>query len=130
MLKINAYDRLGMRFRRLLAIRDAEAILHWDLATMMPSGGAAGRAEQLAEMRGVQHGILSTEEMGDLIAEAGAPDPSPDQAAHVAGRKPMWARAHALPGGLGTAPSGACSAWATALPARPPPPPLPPPPPA
>lgn len=113
MLSENAYAKLGSRFRRLLAIRDAEAILHWDLATMMPSGGAAGRAEQLAEMRAVQHGILSAPETGELISDAAGLDLSTEQAADLAEMKRMWARANALPEDLVTALSRACSACET-----------------
>jgi len=110
---LSPYNKLQGRFRRLLAIRDAEAILHWDLATMMPSGGASGRAEQLAELRAVQHGILSAAETGDLIADAAQLDLSPHEAADLAEMKRMWARAGSLPEDLVTALSHACSACET-----------------
>ena len=63
-----AYQRLEGRFRRLLALRDAEAVLHWDLATMMPKGGAAARGDQLAVLKSLRHGILTEPETEDLLA--------------------------------------------------------------
>ena len=45
-------------------------MLHWDAAAMMPTGGAAARAEQLATLRGVAHQHLTAPEIGDLLAEA------------------------------------------------------------
>ena len=45
-------------------------MLHWDAAAMMPTGGAAARAEQLATLRGVAHEHLTAPEIGDLLAEA------------------------------------------------------------
>jgi carboxypeptidase Taq len=69
-----AYHDLEGRFKRLLALRDAEAMLHWDLATMMPRGGTESRSEQLAVLRSLRHGLLTAPELGDLLdaAEAGA----------------------------------------------------------
>jgi Zn-dependent carboxypeptidase len=66
------YDRLEDRFRRLGALGDAEAMLHWDLATMMPKGGAAARAEQLATLKTLRHGLLTAPEVGDWLAAATA----------------------------------------------------------
>lgn len=69
-----AYLRLEDRFRRLRALSDAEAILHWDLATMMPPGGSEARAEQLATLRSLRHGLLTASEVGDWLAEAAEED--------------------------------------------------------
>ena len=39
---MTAYTELEARFRRLGAVEEAIAVLHWDAAAMMPpSGGAA-----------------------------------------------------------------------------------------
>jgi carboxypeptidase Taq len=65
-----AYRDLHRRFARLLALRDAEAMLHWDLATMMPQGGGAARADQLAALKAVRHGILTAPDTADLLAAA------------------------------------------------------------
>jgi carboxypeptidase Taq len=46
----SSYKQLEQRFARLGRLRDAQGILHWDRSVMMPAGGAAGRAEQLATL--------------------------------------------------------------------------------
>jgi carboxypeptidase Taq len=66
----SAYLRLESRFRRMTALSDAEAMLHWDLATMMPRGGSEARAEQLATLRAMRHNLLTASEVGDWLAEA------------------------------------------------------------
>ncbi|HRK96704.1 MAG TPA: hypothetical protein PK694_10325, partial [Rhodospirillales bacterium] len=53
----SAYARLEARFARINALAEAEGMLHWDLATMMPKGGAGSRADQLAVLRAVGHGL-------------------------------------------------------------------------
>src|SRR4029077_16104203 len=67
---ISAYRELEARFRRLGTVEEAVAILHWDAAAMMPPGGAASRAEQLATLRGIAHQLLSAPEIGGLLAAA------------------------------------------------------------
>ena len=52
---MTAYQQLETRFRRLGALEEAISVLHWDSATMMPSGGAATRAEQLATLSLLAH---------------------------------------------------------------------------
>ena len=65
-----AYARLEARFARINALAEAEGMLHWDLATMMPKGGAASRSDQLAVLRALRHGLLTAPEVGDLLAHA------------------------------------------------------------
>jgi len=69
-LTTTAYHRLESRFRRLGALRDAEAMLHWDLATMMPKGGAEARGDQLAVLKSLRHGILVEPKTEELLAAA------------------------------------------------------------
>src|SRR5206468_10256646 len=65
-----AYRQLEARFRRIGAIEQAIAMLHWDAAAMMPVGGARARAEQLATLRVIAHEELTAPELDDLVAEA------------------------------------------------------------
>lgn len=117
----SAYSALEARFRRILTLRDAEAFLQWDLAAVMPPGGATSRAEQMAEIKAVQHGLLADPALGDLIADARNAPLTPEQAANLAEMERAWRRATALPEDLVTAHSRACSAcetvWRTARPA-------------
>lgn len=111
----DAYAELERRFRRILALRDAESILHWDMATMMPPGGAESRGEQLAEMRAVRHGLTVDAAMGDLIAAAAdgvAGDPG--RRANLTEMERVWRRATALDADQVTALSRASSACETA----------------
>jgi carboxypeptidase Taq len=66
----HAYLALEERFRRIAVLDDAEAMLHWDMATMMPPGGAAARAEQLAVLRGLRHGLIAQPEVAELLDAA------------------------------------------------------------
>ena len=110
----DAYHALERRFRRLLTLRDAQAILHWDLATMMPPGAAAARAEQMAELEAVRHGLLTAPEIGDLIAAAETDrDISPGQTANLREMTRLWRRATALSEDLVVALSKANSACET-----------------
>ncbi|MCG8512394.1 MAG: carboxypeptidase M32 [Rhodospirillales bacterium] len=117
----SAYEALEARFRRLSALRDAGAVLQWDLATMMPPGGGQARAEQMAELRAVRHAILTAPETADLIAAAGDLPLADGRAVNLAEIGREWKRATALPEGLVVTTSRACSAceavWREARPA-------------
>jgi carboxypeptidase Taq len=93
----SAYRKLEDRFRRIGALRDAEAMLHWDLATMMPKGGARARGDQLAVLKGLRHGLVTAPEIGEWLAEAQA-DASLDswRRANVREMHRQWAHATAL----------------------------------
>jgi carboxypeptidase Taq len=72
---MSAYPELEARFHRLTNLRHAIAMLHWDLATMMPEGGQAARAEQIATLRVLAHEMLTAPRVGELLAAAeAAPD--------------------------------------------------------
>ncbi len=106
-----AYSRLEERFRRLQALRDAEAMLHWDLATMMPKGGAAARGDQLATLSALAHGQLTAPDVEDLIAAAETdPDLNAWQAANLREMRRQWSHATALSERLVEALSRATSA--------------------
>jgi len=67
---MRAYRELESRFRRLSNVGDAAAILHWDMATVMPEGGAEARAGQLATLRVLSHEMLTDPEVGGLLDRA------------------------------------------------------------
>jgi len=92
-----AYQRLEDRFRRILALGDVEAVLHWDLATMMPGGGAASRGDQLALLKAMRHGMITDPEMEDLLGSADAePDLDPWRRSNIREMRRAWAHATAL----------------------------------
>jgi len=72
--------------------------LQWDQEVMMPEGGAAERANQLATLAKLAHGMLTSDRMGSLLKELdGAQDLSPEEAANVREVKWMYDRAVKMP---------------------------------
>ncbi len=96
-----AYETLAARFRRLANLGDAEAMLHWDLATLMPEGAAESRAEQIATLRLVAHEILTAEDTADLLDAAGEEvGDDPWRRADLREMRRRWVHAAALDGAL------------------------------
>lgn len=69
-MTITPYRALEQRFRRINAVEEAADLLSWDQATMMPEGGRAARAEELAALRLHAHELLTASETGELLAGA------------------------------------------------------------
>lgn len=121
---MTAYSELEARFRRLGAVEEAIAVLHWDTAAMMPAGGGPARAEQLATLRLIVHELLTASELGNLLAAASEVTGSLGQwqRANLAEMRRRWRHAAAVPGDLVEALSGACSrseaVWREARPAN------------
>ncbi len=66
-------DKLQQLKARLAEIMDLTwvgYVLEWDEQTYMPSGGAAGRAEQMGTVYRLKHEKWTAPELGDLIAAA------------------------------------------------------------
>ncbi len=66
-----SYALLEQRFRELGDLGHAQAMLGWDEAVMMPTGGGARRGDVLATLAGIVHRQLTSSETADLIAAAG-----------------------------------------------------------
>ena len=97
-----AYDRLVTRFTRIATIHEANAMLGWDAAAVMPPGGAAARGDQLAVLAGLGHALLTAPETGDDLAaaEAAGTDPDAWRAANLRLMRHAHTRATALPADL------------------------------
>ena len=108
---MTAYHQLETRFRRIGALDEAISVLHWDTAAIMPAGGAAARAEQLATLRLVVHEHLTAPALSDLLAEAEAARDGLDAWQRANLREMQRRRLHAatVPGALVEAKSRACS---------------------
>jgi carboxypeptidase Taq len=116
------YKALEARFARLGTLQEAAAVLHWDSATLMPSGGATARAEQVATLKVVCHEVLTDAALPDLFGGAGTQnDLDSWQRANLAEMRRRWVHATAVPADLVEALSKACSAcemrWREARPA-------------
>ncbi len=116
-----AYAELEDRFRRYLVLGQAQGVLHWDMSTMMPRGGAEARAEQLAVLKTTRHALLAAPETGDLVAAAGEAELDGWRRANLAEMERRWRHATALDENLVEALSRAetaCEmAWREARPA-------------
>ncbi|MGH7031415.1 MAG: carboxypeptidase M32, partial [Stellaceae bacterium] len=99
---MTAYQQLEARFRRLGALEEAIGVLNWDGATMMPPGGSATRAEQLASLSRLAHEQLTATKTGDLLAEAEAESGTLDPWQRANLREMARRRGHAaaVPGSL------------------------------
>jgi carboxypeptidase Taq len=108
-----AYGRLKDRFARIATLGEAQSLLHWDAAAMMPPGGGAARGEQLAVLAGLAHGLLTAPEVADDLADAAAAEgweAGGWDAANLALMRRRHARAVALPTALVEASARANSA--------------------
>src|SRR5579883_2337603 len=108
---MTAYQRLEAQFRRLGLLEEAISLLQWDAATIMPGGGASGRAEQLAALRLFAHELLTAPEIPDLLAAAEAEMAALDpwRQANLREMRRRWWHQAAVPGALVAARSRACS---------------------
>lgn len=116
----SAYFELEQRFKRLNDIKGAMAMLHWDSAAVMPVGGAAARAEQLAALESIAHGIVTHPSMEGYLEEARAArdELDPWQQSNLALMYRGWKHANAVEDDLVVALSRAGSecemVWRTA----------------
>jgi carboxypeptidase Taq len=94
-----AYEALKRRFRRHALLGEAAAMLHWDAAAMMPTGGAEARAEQLSALDLERHAMLADPALADLLdeAEAAADGLGDWDRANLRQMRRLWRAATALP---------------------------------
>ena len=71
---MTSYDNLRARWQKAGRINQAAGVLNWDQSVMMPAGGAAARAEQMAALAAYAHQLLTAPEIeADLDAAQGQP---------------------------------------------------------
>jgi carboxypeptidase Taq len=96
-----AYKRLIDRFARMATVGEAMSMLGWDEAAVMPDGGAAARADQLATLSGIAHGMLVEPAVADDLDAADANPPAmPADRRNLALMRRDHTQATALPGDL------------------------------
>jgi carboxypeptidase Taq len=115
-------QQLRLRLAELSDLRSASRLLGWDQQTMMPPRGAHGRAETLATIERISHGMFVAEETGRLLESAersldGTPGDS-DDARLVRVTRRRWEKARRVPtelaADLARAASVGQEAWAEA----------------
>ncbi len=91
------YQQLESRMARISALNDAAAMLHWDMAAMMPPGGYAARTEQMSALNATTHSLMVAPDMGDLL-DAAQDDSTLDswQQANLKEMQHNWRKATAL----------------------------------
>jgi len=82
-----AYDDLMKRVKKIQLLASAGGVLHWDMETYMPDGGAGHRSEQVSLISGMVHEMFTAPEIGQLLAKVEASDlvsdPLSDEAVNV-----------------------------------------------
>ena len=115
--------RLAPLLKRCAEIRDlnaALAVLGWDQQVYMPSGAAAGRAQQLETLTVIVHGKSTDPAYADLVREAAAMDfePDSDEAALIRRLERDFRKKQAVPAELAGRIARQCgetqSAWEAA----------------
>ncbi|TSD88175.1 carboxypeptidase M32 [Mycobacterium sp. KBS0706] len=69
---MTAYAEIAVHFGRIAALSNAIGILDWDNATMMPKGAAETRAESMALLQVLRHGMVTDPRLSDWLPEAEA----------------------------------------------------------
>ncbi len=95
-----AYGRLEELFARIGILGDTLSLLHWDMSTMMPDGGASARADQIALLKGMAHELVTAPEVAELLEAAAGEDLDPWRRANLREMRRDRVRAAALPADL------------------------------
>lgn len=95
-----AYDQLVHTFRRLHHLEHLQSIAYWDQAAMMPAGGAAARADALAEIATLMHGLQTDPALAVALARATDEPLGEHQRANLREIGREWRAANALPQAL------------------------------
>ena len=117
-----AYDTLAATWKRLHHFGHLQAIASWDRSALMPASGNDARANAMAEMDGLLHGIRTDPQLAANIEKSEGEKLDDIQRANLREIRRDWRNANALPGSLVQAQSLAISrcehAWRTQRPAN------------
>ena len=117
-----AYDELARTWQRLYRFSHLQSIAGWDRAAMMPTKGAAARADALAEIEALVHRMRVDPHLKPLIDGAEGEGLDDWQRANLREIRREWREANAVPEALVEAKSLATSrcehAWQAQRPAQ------------
>ena len=116
---MSAYEELEKRFHRIAALEEAIGLLHWDMAVLMPSGGATSRTEQLTALTMTIHELKTKADMANLLRLAETEIGGDKwKVANVKEMRRNWVHADAVEGKLVNEMTRACAecelAWRVA----------------
>jgi len=95
------YQQLEARFARRGTLGEALSVLGWDYSSMMPSGGASARAEQMSTLEVMAHEILTATDLPELFDQAQGQNELGDwQRANLREMRRDWLHATAVPANL------------------------------
>lgn len=98
---MSANQKLKESLSQIVYLGHAQSVLGWDQQTNMPKGAAPARAEQMAALEAVLHGLSTSDELGKLIqaaeAELNGANPESEDAALVRAAKRDFERATRIP---------------------------------
>jgi carboxypeptidase Taq len=116
------YPQLASTWKRLHHFSHLQSLASWDRMSMMPSAGNAARANAMAEMDGLLHGIRTDPQLKTQLAAAEQEPLDQFERANLREIRRDWRTANALPAALVQAQSMAnarCEhAWRTQRPAN------------
>jgi carboxypeptidase Taq len=91
------YRELEDRFARRAKLGEVIELLHWDMAVLMPDGGAEARGGQLAALKMMSHDMMTEPALGDYFDAAEADRKlDPWQQANLREMRHAWLRANAV----------------------------------
>jgi carboxypeptidase Taq len=98
------YSTLKQRLAEISDLRRVAGLLFWDQQTMMPPGGSAARAEQLATLNRMAHELFVSDETGRLLDELrgyeDSLDPESDEASLIRVARRDYEKARRVPAEL------------------------------
>ena len=108
---MTAYSEIAAHFGRIAALSNAIGILDWDNATMMPKGAAETRAESMALLQVLRHGMVTDPRLSDWLPEAEADNALGEwERANLREIRRLWTVQTVVPADLVEAASKAISA--------------------
>ncbi|MGF6228123.1 carboxypeptidase Taq [Inquilinus ginsengisoli] len=108
---MTAYSEIAAHFGRIAALSNAIGILDWDNATMMPKGATETRAESLALLQVLRHGMVTDPRLSDWLPEAEADNALGEwERANLREIRRLWTVQTVVPSDLVEASSKAISA--------------------
>ncbi|RVU43992.1 carboxypeptidase M32 [Lujinxingia sediminis] len=97
---MSAYAELAEHFGKIGRLGDAVGVLYWDMATMMPAGGAEARSEQIATLRVIHHELQTDPKLAALFEQADGESLDAWQKANVEEMRRQYTHATAVPSDL------------------------------
>ena len=94
------YENLLEIYKKSAILDSVAEALAWDQEVMMPAGALPVRAQQSSTIAALEHDILTSDEMSDLLVVLEKESLSPEQTANIREIKRCFERAKNVPNEL------------------------------